>query len=175
MNDEAKLSQKPVPQSTFEMDISKNSWVCITSWRLILLVRMDNVLKQVYLIYYSGPYKTTLLHSLLCKVVTDSWLEGYSQPNLGALFNCPGIHFTRYCEKGFWSPLVLDESTCLTIAVNPSLHRGQWVQQMLCPDGQRVLVAWEAVSQLCPNSCICHRLHSVVVGSTKGITLVIPV
>ncbi|BAS95081.1 Os05g0536225 [Oryza sativa Japonica Group] len=43
---------------------------------------------------------------------------------------------------------------------------------MLCPEGESVLVAREAVSQLCSNStCFAHL---VVVGSSKAVSLVVP-
>jgi hypothetical protein len=43
---------------------------------------------------------------------------------------------------------------------------------MLRANGDRVLVAGEGVSNLCPDSC--GAMHLVVVGSSQGVSLVVP-
>lgn len=98
-----------------------------------------------------------------------------SQPNLSALFNCPGVHLPWDGKERLWTPLVLDKGAGFAKVVNACLHCGQGIKWMLGADHQSVFVAWEAVAELCTHCCVCQWAHNVVVGCIEGVPLVIPV
>ena len=101
-----------------------------------------------------------------------SRLEDQGQPNLGALVDGLGINLSGDGDERLGPELVLDERTGHAKVVEARLHSSEFIQGMLCPEGESVLVAREAVSQLCSNStCFAHL---VVVGSSKAVSLVVP-
>lgn len=104
--------------------------------------------------------------------LSGSGLEDQGEPDLGALLNGLGVDLRGDGDQGLGPPLVLDECTCHAIVVEARLHSGQRVQGVLCPKGEGVLIAREAVSKLSSNSC--GHIHQVVVRSSKAVPLVVP-
>lgn len=70
---------------------------------------------------------------------------------------------------------MLNKTTCLAQVVDSGLDCGQWIQRMLGPNGDDVLIGREAVGHLCPYNCVGQGAHSMVVGRVQSVTLVIPI
>jgi len=122
----------------------------------------------------SATNKTTEIQSHHQKL-PGLGLESQGQSNLSALFNCLRINLPRDCEERLGAPLMLDKGTRFPIVVQPSLHCSQGVECMLRANGQCVFIAWKTTGQLCTNGCTGQWSHCVVVGSSKGVSLIIAV
>jgi len=62
-------------------------------------------------------------------------LQGKGKTNLCSLLNGSSINFPNKRETCLSTPVMLDQSTCLTIIVHLSFQQGYWVNSMLCANG----------------------------------------
>ena len=106
-------------------------------------------------------------------LIPQSRLESNSNADLRALLDGLGVHLRRDGAQRLWPELVLDQRAGLARVVDAGLHKGERVQGMLGAEGEAVLVAREAVGQLCPDSC-AGFLHNVVIGCSQAVSLVVP-
>lgn len=120
--------------------------------------------------------QNTSIHSnhFITKGVLHSRLESQGQTELGALVDRLGIHLGWHSDVRLGTPFVLDQTTCLAKVVHACLHGGQWVQCMLCTNGDWVLVAREAMGHLSANSSVGQWAHYMVIWSAQGVKLVVP-
>lgn len=101
--------------------------------------------------------------------------EHKGKTNLRALLNWLSVHLPRQCYERFGPPLMLDESTSLTIVINSRLNNSLRVQCMLCPKSHSVLIAGEAVGNFTPNSGAQQWIDQMIIWSSQTISIVVPV
>lgn len=127
----------------------------------------------------TGNYTWFFAPRLLIATNLMSWIahlgfESQGQSKLGGLVNSLGIYLTGNSEKRLWPPLVLNEGTYLAKVVNSCLHCGERVQWVLSASSNGILICWEAVRYLSPNSCGSQRPHRMIVRCDQSLTLVVP-